>query len=107
MTNAPATASINPITIKPHPLRVGPPAGTSGAATPPLPVLSVLFERFESVSAGVAVALLSKAPVAVIVAVTLIVVLAPEARLGMVHGSEEQPLPLTFVMLMFVGVSVT
>src|SRR6266446_729398 len=78
-----------------------------GAAVPPLPTLSVLFARFGSDSAGVAVAVLSNAPAAVIVAVTLMVVLAPEARLAMVQGRAAQPLPDTFVMLRFVGVSVT
>jgi hypothetical protein len=42
-----------------------------------------------------------------IVAVTVIVALDPEARLGIVHGSAEQPPPLTFVIVRFVGVSVT
>src|SRR5260221_450499 len=72
-------------------------------AVPPLPALSVLLARFESVSAGVGVALLSKAPPAAVVVVTL----APAARLGMVHGRAEQPPPVTFVIVMFVGVSVT
>src|SRR5260221_4262062 len=78
-----------------------------GAAEPPLPVLSVLLARFVSDSAGVAVAVLSNAPEALIVAVTLMVVLAPEASEAIVHGSAAQPLPLTFVMVRFVGVSVT
>src|SRR5436190_18859065 len=77
------------------------------AAVPPLPVESVLFDVFGSLSAGVAVALLSNAPAALIVAVTLMVVFAPEARLAIVHGRAAQPLPLTFVMVRFVGVSVT
>src|SRR5215212_4144552 len=77
------------------------------AAVPPLPVLSALSPTFGSNSAGVAVALLSKAPEAVIVAVTLMVVFAPEARLAMVHGSAAQPEPDTLVMVRFVGVSVT
>ncbi len=75
--------------------------------TPPLPVLSVLFEVFGSGCAAVAVALLSKAPGAFMVAVTLMVTFAPEARLAMVQGSAAQPPPLTTVMLRFVGVSVT
>ncbi len=79
----------------------------AGVALPPLPVLSVLLEGFGSVSAGVAVALLSNAPAALIVAVTLIVTFAPEARLAIVHGSAAQPPPDTFVMVRFVGVSVT
>src|SRR5438445_758011 len=78
-----------------------------GTAVPPLPVLSVLSARFESDSAGVAVAVLSNAPEAWIVAVTLIVVFAPEASEGIVHGRAEQPLPLTLVMVRFVGESVT
>src|SRR5436309_14317563 len=76
-------------------------------AVPPLPLLSVLLERLGSVSAGVAVALLSNAPAALIVAVTLMVVFAPEASEGIVHGKAAQPLPLTLLMLRFVGVSVT
>jgi len=55
----------------------------------------------------VAVALLSNAPPVTMVAVTVIVVLAPEARLAMVHGRAAQPLPETFVIVRFVGVSVT
>src|SRR5258708_28459463 len=77
------------------------------AAVPPLPVLSVLFVRFGSDSTAVAVAELSNAPEAVMVAVTLMVVLAPEAMLAIVHGSAEQPLPDTFVMVRFVVASVT
>src|SRR5437870_205707 len=76
-------------------------------AAPPLPALSVLSARFGSDSAGMAVALLSNAPATLMVAVTLMVVLAPEARLGMVHGSAAQPEPLTLVMVRLVGVSVT
>ena len=60
-------------------------------AVPPLPVLSVLFDGFGSGWAAVAVAVLSKAPAALIVAVTLIVVFAPEASEAIVHGSDEQP----------------
>src|SRR5450759_5347969 len=80
---------------------------TEAAAVPPLPVLSVLFAVFESNSAGVAVAVLSKAPAAVIVAVTVIVTFAPLASDAIVHGSAAQPPPVTFVIVMFVGVSVT
>src|SRR5437868_1288810 len=78
-----------------------------GVAVPPLPVLSVLFGGFGSGSAAVAVALLSNAPAAVIVAVTLMVVFAPEASEAIVHGSAAQPLPLTPAIERFVGVSVT
>src|SRR4051794_20030679 len=76
------------------------------AAVPPLPALSVLLVRLGSDSAGIAVAVLSNAPAAVIVAVTLIVAFAPEAGLGMVQGSGAQA-PLTLVMVRFEGVSVT
>src|SRR5216684_2174790 len=75
-------------------------------AVPPLPVLSVLFAGFGSDSVADTVALLSNEPAALIVAVTLIVTLAPEARLAMVQGRAEQPPPLTFVMVRCVGVSV-
>src|SRR5438045_2754852 len=78
-----------------------------GAAVPPLPVLSVLLAVFGSNSAGVAVALLSNAPAALMVAVTLMVVFAPEASVAMVHGGAAQPLPVTLVMARLVGVSVT
>src|SRR5262245_43764578 len=76
-------------------------------AEPLLPVLSVLFAVFGSNSAPVAVWLLSNVPIALMVAVTVIVVLAPEARLAMVQGSVAQPDPLTLVMVRLVGVSVT
>src|SRR5437764_191677 len=76
------------------------------AAVPPLPVLSVLLPVFGSGSAPDAVALLSNAPAAVMVAVTLMVVLAPEASVAIVHGSEAQA-PVTLVMVRFDGVSVT
>src|SRR5256885_150149 len=75
-------------------------------AVPPLPVLSVLLAVLGSAAAAVAVVLLSKAPLAVMVAVTLMVPLAPLASEAMVHGSAEQA-PLTLVMVRFVGVSVT
>src|SRR5439155_1341687 len=68
------------------------------AAVPPLRVLSELSAMLGSSSAGVAVAALSNAPAALIVAVTLTVVLAPEARLAMVQGSAAQPEPLTLVI---------
>src|SRR5215208_3609963 len=77
------------------------------AAVPPFPVLSVLLAVFGSGSVAVAVALLSKAPAAVMVAVTLMVVFAPEARLAMVQGSAAQPPPVTVVMDRLDGVSVT
>src|SRR3954467_4759631 len=73
---------------------------------PPLPLLSVLLLGNGSGSVAETVALLSKAPAPLIVAVTVIVAFAPDARLGMVHGSAAQPPPLTRVMVRFVGVSV-
>src|SRR5438270_7940173 len=76
------------------------------AAVPPLPVLSVLLLLFASDSVAETVALLSNAPAAVIVAVTVMVAFAPTARLAIVHGSVAQPPPVTFVMVRFVGVSV-
>src|ERR1041385_7469318 len=79
---------------------------TEAAAVPPLPVLSVLFAGFGSNSAAVAVAVLSNAPAAVIVALTLIVVFAPEASDAIVHGSAAQA-PETVPSVMFAGVSVT
>src|SRR5438067_1691416 len=77
------------------------------AAVPSSLSLHVSLPRFGSGSSAVAVALLSKAPAALMVAVTLIVVLEPEASDGIVHGRAEQPEPLTFVMVRWVGVSVT
>src|SRR5947209_4255405 len=74
---------------------------------PPLPLLSVLLARFGSGCAAVTVALLSNAPGALIVAVTVMAAFAPTPRLGIVHGSAAQPPPLTLVMVRFVGVSVT
>src|SRR5437667_366939 len=75
-------------------------------AVPPLPVLSVLLPLFGSGSVAETVALLSNAPTAVIVAMTVMVVFAPESRLEIVHGSDPQA-PLTLVMVRFVGVSET
>src|SRR5258706_15914161 len=72
---------------------------TDVPAVPPLPVLSVLSARFGSSSAGVAVAELSNAPAALIVAVTLMVVFAPEASEGIVHGSAAQPLHRKMVVV--------
>ena len=69
---------------------------------PPFPVLSVLFAGTGSVSVAVAVAALSNAPAALIVAVTVIVAFAPEARLTIVHGSVTQA-PLTVAIVRFVG----
>src|SRR5258706_339433 len=77
------------------------------AAVPPFPVLSGLFGGLGSGSFAETFAVLSNGPAAVIVAVTLMVTFAPEARLAIVHGNAAHPPPLTFVMLRFVGVSVT
>src|SRR5258708_581349 len=76
------------------------------AAVPPLPVLSVLLEGTGSGSFAVAVALLSNAPTALIVAVTVMVAFAPTPRLPSVHGRAEQPPPLTLVIVRLVGESV-
>src|SRR5437763_666072 len=77
------------------------------AAVPPLPVLSVLLARFGSNSFAETVEVLSNEPAALMVAVTLMVTFAHEARRVMVKGGAAQPPPLTFVMVMFDGVSVT
>src|SRR3954469_1753240 len=74
---------------------------------PPLPVVSVLLAGVGSLSAAVAVAWLSKAPAALMVAATVIVLFAPDASVAIVHGSAVQPPPLTPVIVMLVGVSVT
>src|ERR1041385_7123730 len=78
----------------------------AAASSPPLPVLSVLFAGFGSVCAAVAVALLSNAPAATIVAGTLIVAFAPLASGAVGQGGAVQA-PLTLVIVRFVGVSVT
>src|SRR5204862_6336445 len=83
-------------------------AATSGASVvPPLSVLSVLSPGFGSASGSAAVAMLSNAPAALIVAVTLMTVFAPEARLAMMQGENDVQAPLTFMIVRFVGVSVT
>lgn len=76
-------------------------------ALPPLPALSALFDGEGSNSAAVAVAELSNAPGALIVADTLMVVFATGARLAIVQGRAEQPEPETAVMVRFAGVSLT
>src|ERR1041385_7075208 len=76
------------------------------AAVPPMPVWSVLLSRFGSGSVALTGAALSNAPTALIVAVTLIVVLALTASEAMSHGSAEQA-PVTPVMVRLAGVSVT
>ena len=55
----------------------------------------------------VAVALLSNAPAAMIVAMTVIVAFPPETMLAIVQGSAAHPPPETFVIVRFEGVSVT
>src|SRR5204862_4280888 len=78
------------------------------AAVPPLPLLSELLFVFGSVSVAETVVLLSNAPAALIVAVTVSATFAPELMLGIVQGNgSEQPPPLRFVSVRFVGVSVT
>src|SRR5213075_2330552 len=76
-------------------------------AVPLLPVESVLLPGIGSNSVALTVVLLSNVPVVVIVAVTVIVSVTPLARDGIVHGSAEQFVLLTLVMLRCVGVSVT
>src|ERR1043165_9229647 len=78
---------------------------TAVPVTPLLPVLSVLFAVFGSNSAAVAVALLSNGRGGVIAAVSLMVLFRRHAREAIVPGRPDQPLPLTFVIVRFVGVS--
>src|SRR4051812_5554423 len=77
------------------------------AAVPPLPVLSVLSPGFGSCELDVAVALLSKGPAALMVAVTVTTSVRVPERVGGrgVEGKAVQPEPLTLVMVRFVGVS--
>src|ERR1019366_7478798 len=79
---------------------------TDAAAVPPLPVPSKLLVSFGSGSLAEELALLSNAPTALIVAVTVMVAFAPTPRLPSVHGSAEHPPPVTLVIVMFVGESV-
>jgi hypothetical protein len=50
---------------------------------------------------------LSNAPSAAMVAVTVMLVFAPEARVAIVQGENDVQAPLTLVMVRFAGVSVT
>ena len=76
-------------------------------ADPPLPVLSVLFDGTGSVSSALTVVLLSNAPLALMVALTVMVSLLPLVNDGMVQGKAEQLVELTVLMVKLVGVSVT
>src|SRR5436190_660203 len=78
-----------------------------GAAVPPLPVLSVLLPEFGSGSVAETVAVLSNAPAAVMVAVTVIVTFAPEVGRATGRGRAAHPAAETLVMVRLVGVSVT
>src|SRR5258706_359454 len=77
------------------------------AAVPPLPVLSELLFVFGSGSVADTVAVLSKAPTALIVAVTLMVRLAAGAGGEVGQGSGAPPPSQTLVMVRLDGVSVT
>src|SRR5215217_2417380 len=79
----------------------------NGSALPPLPVLSVLLPGTGSASVAVTVTELLNGPGVLIVAVTVMVSFAPDARLAMVHGSAEQFVLLTVWMVRFDGVSAT
>src|SRR5437588_80789 len=81
--------------------------GRAAGRVRPLTMVAVVLVTFGSGSVAETSAALSKEPASLIVAVTLMVAFAPEARLAIVHGSAAQPPPLTFVMLRFAGVSVT
>lgn len=71
------------------------------------PSSSVLSVGSGSGSSPSAVALLPNAPFETMVAVTVTLTVAPMAMLGIVHGSAAQPPPATFVIVRFVGTSVT
>src|SRR5687768_4181486 len=96
MVNGPAVVSVFTIDTS-----------ADGPVLPPLPVLSVLSVGSGSGSVAETVAVLSNAPSASMVAVTVIVISAPEASEAIVHGSATQPPPLTLVVVRFDGVSVT
>src|SRR5258705_540443 len=74
---------------------------------PPLPVLSVLVEVRVAGAVSETVGVLWNIHEEMIVAVTEIVVFAPDARLGIGDGNAAQPPPFTFVIVRFVGVSGT
>src|SRR3954447_7523748 len=95
MVNGPAV--VNVLTIE---------TSAEAAAVPPLPLLSVLFARFGSPSVALTVALLSNAPGALIVAVTVIVSVAPLAIEAMVQGRPEQFVLVALLIVRFDGVSV-
>src|SRR5258707_1087282 len=76
-------------------------------AMPLLPLLSVLFPILGSVSAGVGVGVLSNAPAALMVAVTVIVFFAMIGRPARAPVFPAPPLFLSLVMVRLVGVSVT
>src|SRR5687768_4976896 len=76
-------------------------------ALPPLPVSSVLLPGDGSFSVAATVTRLSNGPEATMLALTLIVTLAPLDRLAMVHGKAAHPAPLTLLMARLAGVSVT
>ena len=60
-----------------------------------------------SVSSAETAVALSKVPLALMVALTVMVSLLPLANEGMVQGKAEQLVELTVLMVRFVGVSVT
>src|SRR4051812_49602048 len=76
-------------------------------AVPPLPVVSVLLPGTGSDSVPFALAVLSNAAAALIVAGTKKVAVAPTPSGGVRHRSAAQPPPLTVVMGRVEGVSGT
>src|SRR5258706_15845834 len=72
---------------------------------PPLPVLSVLLPGFGSGCVAETVALLSKEPGELIVAVTVVVGFPPAGMLAVGQGRGAQPPPGTLGMGRFGGVS--
>src|SRR5258708_20268314 len=89
MTRAPTAASMKARSSRPRLLMVG------------TLFTSVLFATFDSLSAGVAVALLAMRPTEVILAGTVIVTLPPQGGLGVGQGQAEQPPPVPLVLAMF------
>jgi hypothetical protein len=81
--------------------------GVKAAATPPLPVLSVLFVKFESASIASTEKAVSNEPAASTVATIVTDVLANEANDAIVHGRAAHPLPDTLVIVRLDGIAVS
>src|SRR5262245_30650135 len=94
MVNGPAVVSV--FTIE-----------TSAEGRAVSPAVALLFEGSRSVTVVDAVAVLLNAPAALIVAVTVTLSVSVADRFGGtgVQGNDEQPEPVTLVMVRLVGVS--